>query len=51
MSHIAIVGVTTEANVATMTATDAGSIQASFCRAITKTFNGGGRDAGYRQSG
>src|SRR5579872_1034689 len=45
MSHIAVVSVTTEANVPTMTATEAGSIQASFCRAITKTFSAGGNDA------
>jgi hypothetical protein len=31
MSHIAPVNVTTEANVPIITATEAGSIQASFC--------------------
>src|SRR5258708_3318522 len=35
----------TEANVPINTATDAGSIQVSFCRAITNTFTAGGSDA------
>jgi hypothetical protein len=33
------VSVTTDANVPITTATDADSIRASFCRAITNTFN------------
>src|ERR1700704_600830 len=45
MNHITLVSVTTEAKVPTSTATDAGSIQVSFCRAITKTFRAGGNDA------
>src|SRR5277367_167610 len=45
MSHIAPVSVTTEAKVPIITATEAGSIQASFWRAITKTFKAGGSDA------
>src|ERR1700739_5071820 len=45
MNHITLVSVTTDANVPIITATDAGSIQLSFCRAITKTFSAGGSDA------
>src|SRR3984893_17072616 len=45
MNHITLVSVTTDANVPISTATDAGSIQASFCRAITNTFSAGGSDA------
>src|SRR3979411_762288 len=41
MNHITLVSVTTEAKVPISTATDAGSIQESFCRAITNTFTGG----------
>lgn len=37
--------VTTDANVPISTATDAGSIQVSFCRAIMNTFNAGGSEA------
>jgi hypothetical protein len=40
-----LVSVMTDANVPISTATEAGSIQVSFCRAITKTFNAGGSDA------
>ena len=35
----------TEAKVPISTATEAGSIQLSFCRAITNTFSAGGNDA------
>src|SRR5215212_2191581 len=45
MNHIKLVSVTTDAKVPISTATDAGSIQASFCRAITKTFSAGGSEA------
>src|SRR5580704_16739392 len=45
MNHITLVSVTTEAKVPIITATDAGLIQASFCRAITNTFSAGGSDA------
>src|ERR1700746_2231028 len=45
MTHMTLVSVTTEANVPKRTATDAGLIQASFCRAITNTFRAGGSDA------
>src|SRR5436305_15240398 len=45
MNHITLVSVTTDANVPIRTATDAGSIQVLFCRAITNTFNAGGNDA------
>src|SRR5258708_9136558 len=45
MNHITLVSVMTEANVPISTATDAGSIQLSFCRAITNTFNAGGSEA------
>src|SRR3979490_427299 len=45
MSHITLVSVMTDANVPISTATDAGSIQVSFCRAITNTFSAGGSDA------
>src|SRR6201989_3000915 len=45
MNHITLVSVTTDAKVPISTATDAGSIQPSFCRAITNTFNAGGSDA------
>src|SRR5215207_7613487 len=45
MNHITLVSVTTDANVPINTATDAGSIQVSFCRAITNTFSAGGSDA------
>ena len=45
ISHITLVSVMTEANVPISTATDAGSIQVSNCRAITKTFSAGGSDA------
>src|SRR3954468_21179531 len=45
MNHITLVSVTTEAKVPIKTATDAGSTQVSFCRAITNTFSAGGSDA------
>src|SRR3954452_809358 len=45
MNHITLVSVMTEAKVPISTATDAGSIQVSFCRAITNTFSAGGSDA------
>src|SRR5262245_43657832 len=45
MSHITLVRVTTEAKVPIRTATDAGSIQVLFCRAITNTFSAGGSAA------
>src|SRR4030088_2483586 len=45
MSHITLVSVMTDANVPISTAADAGSIQVSFCRAITNTFSAGGSDA------
>jgi hypothetical protein len=45
ISHITLVSVMTEANVPIRTATEAGSIQVSNCRAITKAFSAGGRDA------
>src|SRR5674536_15663 len=45
MNHITLVSVTTDAKVPISTATDAGSIQVSFCRAITNTFSAGGSDA------
>src|SRR3954453_3580825 len=45
MNHITLVSVTTEANVPIKTATEAGSIQVLFCRAITNTFNAGGSEA------
>src|SRR5512136_3507295 len=45
MSHIAEVSVTTDAKVPISTATEAGSIQVSFWRAMTNTFNAGGSDA------
>src|SRR3981081_1466765 len=45
MNHITLVSVITEANVPISTATDAGSIQVSFCRAITNTFSAGGNEA------
>src|SRR6516165_9136748 len=45
MNHITLVSVTKEANVPINTATDAGSIQVSFWRAITNTFRAGGNDA------
>src|SRR5882762_1336267 len=45
ISHITLVSVMTEANVPISTATDAGSIQVSFCRATTNTFKAGGSDA------
>src|ERR1700737_2300534 len=45
MNHITLVSVTTDANVPTSTATDAGSTQVSFCRAITNTFSAGGNEA------
>src|SRR6202011_4380492 len=45
MNHITLVSVMTDANVPISTATDAGSIQVSFCRAITNTFSAGGSDA------
>src|SRR6185369_17377585 len=45
MNHITLVSVTTEANVPISTATDAGSIQVWFCRAITKTLSAGGKAA------
>src|SRR6266702_6686602 len=45
MNHITLVSVTTDANVPIRTATDAGSIQVSFCRAITNTLSAGGSDA------
>ena len=38
MNHITLVSVTTDAKVPIRTATEAGSIQVSFCRAITNTF-------------
>jgi hypothetical protein len=37
--------VTTDANVPSSTETDADSIQASFSRAMTNTFNAGGNEA------
>src|SRR5258706_557331 len=43
--HITLVRVTTEAKVPIRTATEAGSIQVSFCRAITNTLSAGGSDA------
>src|SRR6201999_1494509 len=43
MNHITLVSVTTEAKVPISTATDAGSIQVLFCRAITNTFSAGDR--------
>src|SRR5579872_2915081 len=45
MNHITLVSVTTEAKVPISTATDAGSIQVSFCRAITNTLSAGGSEA------
>src|SRR5258706_11146490 len=45
MNHITLVSVMTEAKVPISTATDAGSIQVSFCRAITNTLSAGGSDA------
>src|SRR6185369_9924970 len=45
MNHITLVSVTTEANVPIRTATEAGSTQVLFCRAITNTFSAGGNDA------
>src|SRR3984885_1353374 len=45
MNHITPVSVITDAKVPIITATDAGSIQASFWRAITNTFSAGGSDA------
>src|SRR5882762_3798971 len=45
ISHITLVSVMTDAKVPISTATDAGSIQVSFCRAITNTFSAGGSDA------
>src|ERR1700704_2490808 len=45
INHITLVSVMTDANVPISTATDAGSIQVSNCRAITKTFRAGGSDA------
>src|SRR5580692_3765384 len=45
MNHMTLVNVTTDAKVPISTATDAGSIQASFCRAITNTLSAGGNDA------
>src|SRR6202165_3875227 len=45
INHITLVSVMTDAKVPISTATDAGSIQVSFCRAITNTFSAGGSDA------
>src|ERR1700716_2058077 len=45
MTHITLVSVITDANVPISTATDAGSIQVTFCRAITNTFSAGGNEA------
>src|SRR6195952_3337276 len=45
MNHITLVSVTTDAKVPISTATEAGSIQVSFCRAMTNTFSAGGNDA------
>src|SRR6266404_6972090 len=45
MNHIADVSVMTDAKVPISTATEAGSIQVSFCRAMTNTFSAGGSDA------
>src|SRR6266436_8163068 len=45
ISHITLVSVTTDAKVPINTATEAGSIKVSFCRAITNTFKAGGSDA------
>ena len=45
ISHITLVSVTTDAKVPISTATEAGSIQVSFWRAITNTFSAGGSDA------
>src|SRR6476659_2441380 len=44
MNHITLVSVTTDAKVPISTATDAGSIQVLFCRAITNTFSAGGSE-------
>ena len=45
ISHITPVDVTTDMNVPIRTATDAGSVQVSYWRAMTKTFKAGGSDA------
>jgi hypothetical protein len=45
IAHITLVSVTTDANVPSSTATEADSIQASFCRAMTNTFSAGGSEA------
>src|SRR3979490_772566 len=45
MNHITLVSVMTDAKVPISTATDAGSIPVSFCRAITNTSSPGGGDA------
>jgi hypothetical protein len=45
MNHITLVSVTTEAKVPIRTATDAGSIQVLFCRAITNMPSAGGSAA------
>src|SRR6266478_7428729 len=45
MNHITLVKVTTDAKVPIRTATEAGSIQVLFWRAITNTFSAGGSDA------
>ena len=45
MNTITLVSVTTDANVPIRTATDAGSIQVLFCRAMTNTLSAGGSDA------
>src|SRR5882757_8293542 len=45
MNHITLVSVTTDANVPISTATDAGSIQVLFCRAMTNTLSAGGSAA------
>ena len=50
INHITLVSVTTEANVPISTATDAGSIQVLFCRAMTNTLSAGGND-GHQHRG
>src|SRR3569832_673298 len=45
MTHIAVVSVSSVVFVSIITATDAGSIQASFWRAITNTLSAGGNEA------
>lgn len=45
MDHITVVSMTTETKVPISTTTDAGSIQVSFCRAMTNTLSAGGSAA------